>query len=33
MGIFRVKRDTHYSVILNTPWRDVTLSWRAKGVL
>ncbi|MCH4566072.1 DnaD domain protein [Bacillus sp. ES1-5] len=33
MGIFRVKKDTNYSVIHNTPLRDENLSWRAKGLL
>ncbi|HHT7271397.1 helix-turn-helix domain-containing protein [Bacillus thuringiensis] len=33
MGIFRVAKDTNYSIIHNTPLHDSNLSWRARGLL
>ncbi|MBW3490601.1 DnaD domain protein [Bacillus sp. FDAARGOS_1420] len=33
MGIFRVAKDTNYSIIHNIPLHDSNLSWRARGLL
>lgn len=32
MGVFRVKKDSNYTVINNTCLRDPNISWKAKGL-